>query len=71
MPRRPDTPTYRCIGLRRFAGGDHRRVGLTVAVTGPTGDIGISAVEALQLAPEVERIIGMARRPFDPAGPHV
>jgi len=46
-------------------------VGLTVAVTGPTGDIGISAVEALQLAPEVERIIGMARRPFDPAGPHV
>jgi len=34
--------------LRRFAGGDHRRVGLTVAVTGPTGDIGISAVEALE-----------------------
>jgi UDP-glucose 4-epimerase len=40
---------------------------LTVAVTGPTGDIGISAVEALEQAPEVERIIGMARRPFDPA----
>ena len=40
---------------------------LTVAVTGPTGDIGISAVEALERAPEVERIIGMARRPFDPA----
>jgi hypothetical protein len=40
---------------------------LTVAVTGPTGDIGISAVEALEHAPEVERIIGMARRPFDPA----
>jgi UDP-glucose 4-epimerase len=42
-------------------------VALTVAVTGPTGDIGISAVEALEHAPEVERIIGMARRPFDPA----
>ena len=42
-------------------------MGLTVAVTGPTGDIGISAVEALELAPEVERIIGMARRPSDPA----
>jgi nucleoside-diphosphate-sugar epimerase len=42
---------------------------LTVAVTGPTGDIGISAVQALEAVPEVERIIGMARRPFDPA-PH-
>jgi UDP-glucose 4-epimerase len=40
---------------------------LTVAVTGPTGDIGISAVEALEHAPDVERIIGMARRPFEPA----
>jgi len=41
--------------------------GLTVAVTGPTGDIGKSVVRALERAPEVERIIGMARRPFDPA----
>src|ERR1700744_391560 len=40
---------------------------LTVAVTGPTGDIGISAVKALEREPEVERIIGMARHPFDPA----
>ncbi|AGB25721.1 nucleoside-diphosphate-sugar epimerase [Mycobacterium sp. JS623] len=40
---------------------------ITVAVTGPTGDIGVSAVKALEDAPEVERIIGMARRPFDPA----
>jgi UDP-glucose 4-epimerase len=40
---------------------------LTVAVTGPTGEIGISAVEALERQPEVDRIIGMARRPFDPA----
>lgn len=40
---------------------------LTVAVTGPTGEIGISAVEALERLPEVDRIIGMARRPFDPA----
>ena len=41
--------------------------GLTVAVTGPTGEIGISAVTALEQDPAVERIIGMARRPFDPA----
>ena len=42
-------------------------MGLTVVVTGPTGDIGISAVEALERLGEVDRIIGMARRPFDPA----
>lgn len=43
-------------------------MGLTVAVTGPTGEIGISAVTALDRDPVVDRIIGMARRPFDPAG---
>lgn len=40
---------------------------LTVAVTGPTGEIGIPAVDALERDPGVSRIIGMARRPFDPA----
>jgi len=39
---------------------------LSVAVTGPTGEIGISAVEALEREPAVARVIGMARRPFDP-----
>lgn len=42
-------------------------MGLTVAVTGPTGEIGISTVDALEQDPAVDRIIGMARRPFDPA----
>jgi UDP-glucose 4-epimerase len=42
-------------------------MGLTVAVTGPTGDIGKPAIRALEEADEVERIVGMARRPFDPA----
>ncbi|HEY4450584.1 MAG TPA: NAD-dependent epimerase/dehydratase family protein [Solirubrobacteraceae bacterium] len=41
--------------------------GLTVAVTGPTGEIGQAFVAALEHAPEVTRILGMARRPFDPA----
>jgi len=41
--------------------------GLTVAVTGPTGEIGQAVVAALERASEVTRIIGMARRPFDPA----
>ena len=40
---------------------------LTVAVTGPTGDVGRAAVRALEARPEVGRIVGMARRPFDPA----
>jgi nucleoside-diphosphate-sugar epimerase len=35
-------------------------------VTGPTGEIGVSAVTALEREPTVEAIVGMARRPFDP-----
>ena len=42
-------------------------MGLTVAVTGPTGEIGISAVTALEREPAVAKVIGMARRPFDPS----
>lgn len=42
------------------------REGLTVAITGPTGDIGRALLRMLDDAPEVDRIIGMARRPFDP-----
>src|SRR3954471_3959071 len=42
-------------------------MGLTVAITGPTGDIGRALLRRLRQAPEVDRIIGMARRPFDPA----
>ena len=40
---------------------------LRVAVTGPTGEIGISTIEALESHPDVAQIVGMARRPFDPA----
>lgn len=41
--------------------------GLTIAVTGPTGDLGIALVSALERSRRVKRIIGLARRPFDPA----
>ena len=41
--------------------------GLTVAVTGPTGDIGRSLIPELERSPQIRRIVGMARRPFDPA----
>jgi UDP-glucose 4-epimerase len=40
---------------------------LTVAVTGPTGDLGIAIVNALERSRAVKGIVGMARRPFDPA----
>jgi len=40
---------------------------LTVAITGPTGEIGQAVVGALERSREVGRILGMARRPFDPA----
>lgn len=42
-------------------------MGITVAVTGPTGEIGISAVTALERDAGVDRVLGMARRPFDPS----
>jgi UDP-glucose 4-epimerase len=42
------------------------RQGLTVAVTGPTGEIGKPFVAALERSREVARVVGMARRPFDP-----
>ena len=41
--------------------------GLTVAVTGPTGDLGIGIVSALERSRSIKRIRGMARRPFDPS----
>lgn len=41
--------------------------GLSVAVTGPTGDLGVAIIDALERSRAVKRIVGMARRPFDPA----
>jgi len=41
---------------------------LTVAVTGPTGDIGSALLRTLERTKEVGRVLGMARRPFDPRG---
>jgi nucleoside-diphosphate-sugar epimerase len=40
---------------------------LTVAVTGPTGEIGRALLRAAERDGRVGRILGMARRPFDPA----
>jgi nucleoside-diphosphate-sugar epimerase len=43
------------------------QAGLTAAVTGPTGAIGRSVIRALENDSRVDRILGMARRPLDPA----
>jgi len=39
---------------------------LTVAVTGPTGEIGKPFIRALERQKDVTHVLGMARRPFDP-----
>ena len=40
---------------------------LTVAVTGPTGTFGSGLVPLLEDADRIGRVLGIARRPFDPA----
>ena len=40
--------------------------GLTIAVTGPTGEIGRAFLRALERRRDVARVLGMARREFDP-----
>ena len=47
--------------------GEDAPAPLTVAVTGPTGDIGRSLLRALERNPAVGRVSAMARRPFDPS----
>jgi nucleoside-diphosphate-sugar epimerase len=42
--------------------------GLTVAVTGPTGTFGFGLMPLLQGDDRVTRIVGIARRPFNPDG---
>jgi nucleoside-diphosphate-sugar epimerase len=41
--------------------------GLTVAVTGPTGTFGFGLIPLLQADQRIRRIVGVARRPFDPS----
>jgi UDP-glucose 4-epimerase len=41
--------------------------GLAVAVTGPTGEVGRAFLHAADRARSIGSVIGMARRPFDPA----
>lgn len=40
--------------------------GMTIAVTGPTGTLGLGLIPLLQADDRVRRIVGVARRPFDP-----
>lgn len=44
-----------------------REPGLVVAVTGPTGTFGFGLAPLLEADPRIARVVGIARRPFDPA----
>ena len=65
--RRHFFPHTRLATFRLTWIGNAAVMSLRVAVTGPTGEIGISTIEALEDHPDVTQIVGMARRPFDPA----
>jgi len=41
--------------------------GLRVAITGPTGTFGFGLIPLLEADPRIATIVGVARRPFDPA----
>ena len=56
-------PKKRAAGTGRKEAGDRD---LTVAVTGPTGTFGAGLVPLLEDDERITRVIGMARRPFDP-----
>lgn len=42
------------------------QTGLTVAVTGPTGTFGSGLIPLLEADDRIARVVGIARRPFDP-----
>jgi nucleoside-diphosphate-sugar epimerase len=44
-----------------------KKADLTVAITGPTGTFGFGLMPLLQEDPRVTKIVGIARRPFDPS----
>src|SRR3954454_12456929 len=44
-----------------------KKTNLTVAVTGPTGTFGFGLMPLLQDDDRIARIVGIARRPFDPS----
>jgi len=52
------------VGSRPVSGAGAK---LSVAITGPTGDIGRSLLRALDTSRQIARVVAMARRPFDPA----
>ncbi len=52
--------------LAPMSASEHERA-LSVAVTGPTGTFGFGLIPLLQSEPRVARIVGIARRPFDPS----
>src|SRR5688572_11151039 len=71
VPPRPPHRRLPRAPARRFRGGYRAAMSparpLTIAVTGPTGTFGYGLMPLLQADPKVGRIVGVARRPFDPS----
>jgi nucleoside-diphosphate-sugar epimerase len=69
MPTAPRKSTTAATspGARKPAQRRPRQRKLTVAVTGPTGTFGFGLMPLLEAEPKVGKVIGIARRPFDPA----
>jgi nucleoside-diphosphate-sugar epimerase len=67
FPPPPELRAPRTAWDGTVAGVAARPQKLTVAVTGPTGTFGFGLVPLLEADERVGRIVGIARRPFDPA----
>ena len=67
MASRPPGSGSKASGART---SQSTQPGLTVAVTGPTGTFGFGLMPLLEANDRIEKVVGVARRPFDPAAHH-
>ena len=67
MASRPPGSGSKASGART---SESTQPGLTVAVTGPTGTFGFGLMPLLEANDRIEKVVGVARRPFDPAAHH-
>ena len=67
MASRPPGSGSKANGART---SESTQPGLTVAVTGPTGTFGFGLMPLLEADDRIEAVVGVARRPFDPAAHH-
>jgi nucleoside-diphosphate-sugar epimerase len=59
-------PAAKRTSTKRASTSSSPKRKLTVAVTGPSGTFGFGLMPLLEASPKIARVIGIARRPFDP-----